>query len=772
MTVKIAGKIKSVVSSVKTHWNKPPKERYMSYKEIASLSVGGIGVRFIVYCVSNMIIAVGNTLIGNTIGIDPGALYVIYILSILSGFPLTALRAKMIDNTRSMKGKYRPYILTMGIPTVILGIGFVWMPYEHMSLTVKCIFVLLFNVGFQFFYNFMVDAYESLINVLSPNTIERSDVLSIRCVVENLSPSIAGIFLPIAARLITNDNTLYDMRIYRVLYPPMLLVGFLISLLVYVNVEEKIVQAKTHVIRIKFIDALKAIAQNKYFWIISLAGWIGFLESSFNSILGWMYNYQGACSPGQYSLIIAISGNASFWPNLVAPFLIRKYGKKKILVVTNLFNIGFIALMLPIVRRTGDPGIIWMLLICIFVNQFITSLGHLLNPSIQADIRDYQQYKTGERIDGMFAAVGLIGSVITLATGSVLPAIYEGAGLNRSVALSLGYDGSNVYDVLYNHDYFVRISSVLVIASVVGAVLNVIPFFFYDFTEVKQKAIVKVLKIRALFEDYGNNVLADDALVEAVDIIKEAKEYSGREMNVLSKDGIKQAKKSGDKALLKAAKKEYNLKAQENEKIEISRFVLAELDRFNTPEGMEDLEIAKKISAAGLSDFMSAIELKKSDVKRMPKATAQQKERRKDMLRLVGDIKTARKTAAKYYPNGIEPFDSSVFAGLFKREDEAEINMKRVTDSMKLAKESKDKASIAELKAELRQVRAEKQRVQLEIKKATDENSLYYRAAKPYLDAVRTIAQSENYSRCEDIFALYDGAKERIAQHESAEAAV
>ena len=56
----------------------------MSYKEIASLSVGGIGVRFIVYCVSNMIIAVGNTLIGNTIGIDPGALYVIYILSILS----------------------------------------------------------------------------------------------------------------------------------------------------------------------------------------------------------------------------------------------------------------------------------------------------------------------------------------------------------------------------------------------------------------------------------------------------------------------------------------------------------------------------------------------------------------------------------------------------------------------------------------------------------------------------------------------------------------
>lgn len=143
--------------------------------------------------------------------------------------------------------------------------------------------------------------------------------------------------------------------------------------------------------------------------------------------------------------------------------------------------------MLPIVRQTGKPGIIWLLLACIFVNQFMTSFGHLLNPSIQADIRDYQQYKTGERIDGMFAAVGLIGSIITLATGSVLPTIYERAGLNRTVALSLGLDGSNVYDVLYNRDYFVQISSVLVMASVVGAALNVIPFFFYDLSELKQK---------------------------------------------------------------------------------------------------------------------------------------------------------------------------------------------------------------------------------------------------------------------------------------------
>ena len=59
----------------------------MTYKEIASLAGGGVGVRIIVYCISQMIIATGNTLIGNTIGIDPTALYIIYIISLISLLP-------------------------------------------------------------------------------------------------------------------------------------------------------------------------------------------------------------------------------------------------------------------------------------------------------------------------------------------------------------------------------------------------------------------------------------------------------------------------------------------------------------------------------------------------------------------------------------------------------------------------------------------------------------------------------------------------------------
>ncbi len=736
-------KVFSVFSLLKNNWSVPPEGRYIPFKEIVSLSVGGIGVKFIMYCVGNMIISIGNSLIGNTIGIDPSAIYIIYIISVLSGFPLTALRARMIDNCKSMKGKYRPYIITMGIPTVILGCLFIWMPYENMSLISKCITVLIFNIGFQFFYNFYTDAYDSLVNVLSPNTIERTDVYAVKSVVENLSPSIANIFLPLVAKMITGDNTLYDLRVYRYLYPPMLIISFAISLLVYVNTKERIIQSGSHIIRISFVDAFRAVIKNKYFWIISFAGWLGFLENSFNTIIGWLYNYQAACTAGQYAVITAIAGNASFWPNLFAPYLIRKFGKKKVLIFSNIMNIAFIASMLPVIKMRGN-NIIWILLVFTFINQLLTSLGHFMNPSINADIRDYQHYITGERIDGMFAAVGLIGGVISLATNSVLPAIYEKAGLNSEIAVSLGFDGSNVYDVLYDNEYFIHICSVLIMASVIGAALNVIPYFFYDLTETKQRAMITVLKIRALFEDYGNGVLSDKDLVEAIDIINEAKSFEGKKLNIISKEKLKEAKKSKDKDRIKSAKDEIRYLSEENEKISISEYVINEINRFNTDEGKSEIEIAGNIVSAGLDSFMNTISLyEKSSYIRSKKS----------------DIKLSAKTIRKYYPDGISEYDSSVIENLFVSSDTTEKEIHETLQKMKSANESSDKILFNELKAQLEELRIKKSKLKTEIKTETKKYNVYNRAVKPYLDAKRIVKQSENYSKYEMIAERYESIK-------------
>ena len=765
MPVNIKEKASTLCDDLRVYWKKPPLGRYMSFKEIVSLAVGGLGIQFVVFCAQNMIISIGNTLISNTIGIAPKPLYIIYILSVILSFPLTALRGKIIDSSRSKKGRYRPFILSMGLPTAILAIGFVYMPYERMSMLAKCLTVLLFNIGLQFFYMFYYDVDQSIINVLSPNTYERSDVTSIKSVVNSMAPTLGNLILPLVARAITGENTLVDIRIYRAFYPPMIIFGFILGLLVYFNTEEKIVQAKTHTVKIKFTDAFRAVVRNKYFWIISLAGWIGFLENAVQNIMDWLYSYQDACSPAEYSLIVTIRGNASLWPMLFIPFLIRALGKRKILVVSNIVNVIFIILMLPIIRL-GDPSrIIWPLMFCFFFNYMAAYAVTLLTPGVNGDIRDYQQYITGERIDGMFVAVGAIGSIVTLITNSALPELYDRSGLNEEVARSLGFDGSNVYEVLSDPWYFKNICSVLIIAATIGATLNVIPYFFYDLTEIKQKAMVTVLKIRALFEDYGNGVLSDASLVEAIDIIEEANIYYGKKIVKPTKDKIKAAKKIKNKderkTAVKAAKQEYKDLKADNEKIEIAQYVVKELNKFDTDAGKAQLAEAQKIYDSGLEGLYSLEIPSMKAAKSLPKSTEAEKELRRNAINRVRMIKDSKKVLANKYAGGIEKFDVKVFEQLFEKEDELDAQIKEAVNELRSAAKEKNKDAEKAANEKIKKLRKSRDEIRKKIKSATDENSIYTRAAKPYIEAEKILRQRENYLHYEDIKAGYEESKMR-----------
>lgn len=773
----LTGMVKDGVSKIKTYWKTPPLGNYMNFKEIVSLAGGGIGVKFIITGVSAVMLSATNVFVGNTIGIEPMNMYFIYILAVIISFPLTMLRAYIIDNARNRKGKYRPYILTMGLPTVVLAIGYFWMPYEKMSSQLmKCIVVLLFNIGFQFFYNFLYDAYDNYIVVLSPNTQERSNVSSIKSVTDSFAPTLTNAIVPLLATLLIGTDNLNDIRIYRYIWPPVLILGFFLSVIIYVNTEEKIVQAKTHVVQIKFMDALRAVAKNKYFWVISLAGWLGFLESSFANILNWLYSYQHACTGGEYSLIYTIYGNASLWGMLLAPLSIKKIGKKNTLILTNALNIVFIAAVYPVVKYAGMDVMIWLVMICLWFNALVGSFAHILTPSLNGDIRDYQQYITGERIDGMFAAVGLIGSVITMVTSSVLPAIYERIGfnedkLNELLPVIIEQEGklddiTNVYNVLYHRETFIGILSVLVAVSVLGAVMNVIPYFFYDLSEVKQQGMIKVLKIRALFEDYGNGVLKDKDLVEAIEAIREANDLADAKPADLKE--LKAARKQASgKVEKKAAKKAYKDAAELNKKIEISKFVLDEMNRFNTTFGKMQLEDARQTANAGYDAIYSYDKSGLAEAKALPSSTPEEKEYRKEAISRAKDFIDAKKAAAKYYSNNIVEFDISVFEKLFEREDALDEKLQAAYQKLYKARDEKDKEKISCCMQEVKDIKAQQKELEKEIKKATNDNSLYNRAASPIIKAKKLVIQSENYARFDEIAAMYDEAKIR---HEQAQA--
>ena len=793
------------ISKVKTYWKNPPAKRYMPYKEIAAYSGGGIGAYMIITMGSACLLATNSTLLSSTLGVDPMDMYVMYVLAVIANIPLTGIRANIIDNTRNKAGKYRPYIVSMAIPAAIICNILVWFPYAKLSdwlgdgmifgetkaYVAKCAIIMFLNLLLHFFYYFFYDAYENLIHVLSPNSQERTDVASIKSVVYSFAPTVVNLFTPIIASNVFHSNTT-DIRVYRFLYPILTVGGLLLCMIVYKHTEEKIVQARTHVVQIKFIDALKAVAKNKYFWIISLAGWIGFLESAYANVMFWIYNYGGACSGNIYSLVITVYGNASLWGMLFAPFCIRKWGKKAVLIVTNLFNILFILMLLPATKEIGNLTI-WLVLGCLYLNAFMGSFAHILNPSIQADIRDYQQYKTGERIDGMFAVVTTIGTVITLLTSSVLPFIYEKNGLTKENAalvtsnpevldrvlgdgktvgqilseqLANGQDNyNNALSALYDPNILLSLIKVLILVAAVGALMNVIPYIWYDFNERKQKSVIRVLKVRAMFEDYGNGVLKDAELVEVIDVIRNAKEMAVAAPKALDKKSYKSIK---DKAERKAAKKAYLADKEFNEEIEIGKFVCEELNKFSTPAVQLQVKENEKVYFAGLDALLNAdISLINQEIaiaKAMAKSTKEEKEIRKTAIEIAKSKKSSYKAVEKYFSNGQE-FKQPDFAELdkfFNAEDDCEAKLKDLYAEIRTAKRAKDSAKVARLKAEVKTTDADRKAARKFSKEEMDKHAYFNRAAKVYLDAEKLMKQRDNYSHFEEIEKMYDDAKARI----------
>ena len=758
----------TLINNIKYYWKEPPKGKYMSFKEIASYSFGGIGAYFIIQLGSTLIVSTTNMIVGGAIGVAPTDMYVLYLIATFVNIPLTAIRANMVDNTRGKSGKYRPYILSMGIPTALIALAYVWFPYEKLSdiftsqifgksggYVATCAIVLVFNLLLHFFFMFFQDAYTNLIHVLSPNTQERTDVLAIKSVVYSLAPSIINMALPVVAKYFADDN-LYDIRVYRLSYPVFAVLGIALTIVVYANTKEKIVQAKTHTIQISFIDAFKEVAKNKYFWIISFAGWLGFLESAYGNILNWSYTYGHTCDGNQLMLINTLTGNASLWGMLLAPFFIRRFGKKKVLIGVNFLNIVCILAMLINMRS------IWWLFVCVYFNWMVGAFEQITSPAVQADIRDYQQYRSGERIDGMFATVSTIGNMVTLVTSSLLPAVeryygvYEGNGYKQPfdiLDVTTGEPG-----LLYT------LMGALILMAALGAFLNVVPYFFYDFTEKKQKSVIRVLKVRSLFEDYGNNALNDHQIVEAIDLVNNAREMAAQEPKSVSKADYKNAK---TKAEWKAAKKAYREALEFNEEIDISKFVCDELDKFNSDLFKYQVREAKNIYAHGL-DAIKEIDIKLEaqelkDAKALPKENQDEKALRRFKIDLAKKKIAAKKAFDRYYGTinqFVEP-DIAALTALFDREDNIDERIFELTELRTLASKGNDKEKAKDLKAQIKSLESEKKEVQRQSKALMDEFAKFNRAAKPYNDAKKLLIQEENYSHFDEIAALYDEAKIR-----------
>ncbi len=711
MENKIFSKAKNLFTTAKTYWNEPSKGNYIPYKEVASLSGAGFGVYWLTLLASTIGLNAGNFLVGASIGLKPMDLQIMLNVANLVGIPIGLFRSWYYDNHNLKGGKFLPFIQRTGLPIVLISLVFVWLPYEHFNYITKAVVVwfmyMLLNV-FLCFYN---ESYTYFQQIISPDAQERANVMSISQVIYSLAPTITNFLIPMVAGWTWGLNNIWT---YRIIYPVFTIIGLGLSMFFFRRVKERLILPKKKPEPVRMMDAIREVAKNKYFWIIQIANWVVFLESGYGVILGWSFVYSNGGEYESYlGLANTIIGNAALWSMLLAPLAIKKMGKRNLLITANTINI-IILLILYFVYHN-------LILVCVlwYLNTFVNTFWNIVQHNISADMKDYHQWKTGVRIDGLFGPLGLIGTAIGLFTGLFYPAVYEKMGLLED------------YNVLYDDNMRNSLFEILILCSAFGALLNLLPFLFYDLTENKHKAYVDVLKIRTMFENNSMNALDDDELEDGLEIILQAKELFGKDTLFVDKAPLREAKKLPHKfadekeiraEAIKRAKAEINQCKETNLAIERAAIIMADLNKFSSPAGQCRLAQAEKDVADGIMNYYADAKKQLKSARRLPKKTAEEKEIRSDAIKNARTKKESARLIRIYGADNIKSPDESVKDELMNRETHGF---------------------------------SEELKVKRELRRYMKAVSVYTRTIKPYTDAKALIVQAENYKHYEELENRY-----------------
>lgn len=704
-------KAKSTIGLAKQYWHEPPKGNYVSYKEIASLSGAGFGVHWAVLLPSAIGLNASNFLVGACIGLKPMDLQIMLIIANIIGIPLGIFRSWYYDNHNLKGGKFLPFLKMTIVPMVLTSMVFVWLPYEKFSYFLKVIIVEIMYLLLNVFLAFFNESYTYFQQIITPNAQERTTVMSISQVIYSLAPTITNLVVPLVAGLTWGLNNIWT---YRVIYPIFTIIGMVVSLIFFNKVKERLVLPKKKLEPVRMFDAIREVAKNKYYWIIQSAGWVGFLEGGYGVILSWSFVYAfGGKYEASLGLANTIIGNAALWSMLLAPFVIKKIGKRNLLIAANSINVFILSAFYLVYENLVMICVLW------YLNNFVNTFWNIVQHNISADMRDYHQWKTGVRVDGLFGPLGIIGTIIGFGTGLVFPAVYEKMGLLED------------YNVLYDDNIRNNIFEVLIFLSVIGAIINLIPFCFYDLTENKHKAYVDVLKIRAMFENYALGVLEDDELKDVMAIILQAKELYGKKTVSFDKSKLKLARKMSknseeEKVLRKQAIKEVKKERGEikeiNLAIERATIIMQDLEKFTTEAGIKRVAEAKNDVLNGNMFVCRDAKNQLKIAKRLPKTNKLEREIREDEINRARVKKQALALVKKYGEENIkEP-------NILEKEEILNRETKNFKESMTQRKDLR-----AYLKKE----------------------SIYLRATKPFREADNLIKQNENYTHYEELVERY-----------------
>lgn len=479
------------VKNVGTYWKKTQSGRYVPFSEIVAFSGGGIGVKTVNSMVSQISMSATCLLIGSIYKLSPSNIFILFVLSNIISVLKTPIVSILVDNTNTKMGKFRPYLLWAGIPCLIGVVGMTWLiPVNGSNITKMVLIAIFYNILYigQHIYN---NAYMGISQVISPDSGERTFIMSISEFVSNLEPSLVTLILPIFAQIFFGSEGLLDIKSYRILLPAFAAVGFALGLVVMFKTKERVIKPVSEKEeKVSFKEGFAGIAHSRDFWIVCVGKFFDGCRGAISVLLNWICLYQLGSS-AMAGILPTITSTAFIPGMLLAPLCIKKLGYRK-------FGFGSFALNAVaalIMVLTFQKSIVFFV-ISLYIFNFASGPQYILQTSLTADALDQQQLRTGKRVEGFAQNIQLMFSVIgSIFSTAILTFVYEFFGL------AAGADGLTDYSVLTDAAIRDPIITYSILIALVASLISAAPFIFCNMTKEKHAKIIEELQKKAENEE-------------------------------------------------------------------------------------------------------------------------------------------------------------------------------------------------------------------------------------------------------------------------------
>ena len=379
-------------------------------------------------------------------------------------------------------GRYKYVLFSNFFQKSVMVILIGWLPIYNVKLVEDRMWMayLLFMIYDMFPFDNVI---ENCTQTISPNPHERMLIRTWPVKISHFIKNLFDILIPVFG--IAFD----DIRFYKFVVPAVFIPMGALTLLSVRNISERIPQPPLEKKqRVSFWYGISQVMKNKYNWLNTISTLLDSFGNGMIDLRNVMYffSFRMYTQCVVYGLMKTLFNFRSTPLSFIAPYVIKRFSYRSLKIFKlAICAINSVAEMLTIMAFPTKQNLCG---IVIFVCEFIKGLANSIPDVADSDMgirkNDYQMYLSGERLENFSGVFNWIISPVTTFVSLIIPVIILRNGFNSN------------WDVLYIDSARFNILAVPLIFDLVGFVMMIIPYLFWDFNNPQHEYVMEVLKQR------------------------------------------------------------------------------------------------------------------------------------------------------------------------------------------------------------------------------------------------------------------------------------